>query len=55
MRDILRWVLHWLGAPAAVETEGNIDVEIYDRPKTTIAIGDFAKHSIALADRTRGT
>lgn len=63
MRDILRWLLHWLSPLAVVET-GNLDIALRDAPKHVVAIRhaakhavairDEAKHDVALADRTRG-
>lgn len=54
MRDILRWLLHWFSAGAAVEPQGNLDVEVYDRPKYTIAIRDEVGVTVTISDRTRG-
>lgn len=53
MRDILRWALHWLSSIPAVAVN-NLDVEISDHAKYTVAVSDHAKYTITLSDRTRG-
>ena len=48
MRDILRWVLHWLTAGALVETI-KIDVAITHAPLTTVAISHALVTTIAIS------
>jgi hypothetical protein len=58
--DMLRLLLHWLNSPAVI----NLDVEISDHAKytiaiddsikTVIAISDYAKTSVAISDRIQG-
>jgi hypothetical protein len=53
MRDIFRWVLHWLASVPGVVV-ANLDVEISDHAKHSIMVSDHAKYTIALSDKTRG-
>ena len=53
MKSILHWVLHWLSSIPAVAVN-NLDVEISDHAKYTVAISDHAKHIVTLSDETRG-
>lgn len=53
MRDILRWVTHWLAAGAALVT-AKLDVGVTDSAVNTVTLSDSAVYAVTLSDTTRG-